>query len=78
VILDAAEPNFGGAEKMVTVFFRMSRSMRNRSTSRRRRAISADWSPELPACGGIACVSGRDDAPAGTLAALRQLRSIDG
>jgi hypothetical protein len=52
--------------------------MRNRSTSRRRRAISADWSAGLPACGGVACVSGRDDAPAGTPTALRQLRSIDG
>jgi len=79
VIFDEAELHFGGSEKMATVFFRMSRSMRSRWTSRRRRAISANWSSGVPACGATACVLRRCDTPAGTLrTALRHLRNIDG
>jgi hypothetical protein len=41
LVLDEAEFHFGGSEKMRSVFFRISRSMRRRSFSRRRRAFSA-------------------------------------
>jgi hypothetical protein len=47
------EPHFKGSEKMETVFFNISRSMRTRSSSRFRRVISADWSPI--ARGAAAC-----------------------
>ncbi|HVS86947.1 MAG TPA: hypothetical protein VHF01_01865, partial [Candidatus Acidoferrum sp.] len=41
LILDEAEFHRGASEKMRSVFFRISRSMRRRSFSRRRRAFSA-------------------------------------
>ncbi len=41
-ILNDPEPHFRGSEKILTVFFSMSRSMRTRSSSRFKRAISAD------------------------------------
>jgi hypothetical protein len=41
VVLDQAEPHLGGSEKMATAFFKMSRSVRSRSFSRRSREISA-------------------------------------
>src|ERR1700676_4961190 len=49
LILDEAEFHLGASEKMRSVFFRISRSMRRRSFSRRRRAFSAAKS--APACG---------------------------
>ena len=43
-VLDHAEPHFSGPAKIEMDFFKMSRSMRSRSHSRRSRAISAAWS----------------------------------
>ena len=40
LIFDKAEFHFGASEKMRSVFFKISRSMRRRSFSRRRRAFS--------------------------------------
>ena len=54
LILDDAEFHFSGSEKMRSVFFKISRSMRRRSFSRRRRAFSAARS--TPAGGIAACV----------------------
>src|ERR1700756_2186283 len=48
-------------------FFKMSRSMRSRSFSRCKRAISAAWSAD----GGAACVVGRRDASVGSRPAPR-------
>ena len=44
MLLDEAEPHFGISAKMPIAFFRTSRSIRVRSSSRRSRAISAAWS----------------------------------
>src|SRR3569832_789976 len=41
MLLDEAKPHFGTSAKMPMAFFKMSRSMRVRSSSRRSRAISA-------------------------------------
>jgi hypothetical protein len=68
LILDDAEFHFGGSEKMRSVFFKISRSMRRRSFSRRRRAFSAAKS--TPAGGIAACVLGRRGDPALLLAVL--------
>ena len=62
LILDDAEFHFGGSEKMRSVFFKISRSMRKRSFSRRRRAFSVAKS--TPAGGIAACVLGRRGDPA--------------
>ncbi len=48
-------------------FFKMSRSMRSRSFSRCKRAISAAWSAD----GSVACVVGRRDAAVGSRLAPR-------
>src|SRR4051794_21237283 len=71
-----AELHLGGSEKMATVFFRMSRSMRSRSFSRRSREISAAGSgTEGEAEAAIGC--GADPACPPMLR-VRQLRSIEG
>src|SRR5262245_50283607 len=62
LIFDEAESHFGGSEKMRSVFFKISRSMRRRSFSRRRRVFSAARS--TPAGGIAACVLGRRGDPA--------------
>src|SRR5215210_2893143 len=41
MLVDEVEPHFAPTPKMVTVFFRISRSIRSRSFSRRNRAFSA-------------------------------------
>src|SRR3979411_2503857 len=76
VVLDQAEPHLGGSEKMATAFFKMSRSMRRRSFSRRRRVISeAGSEAQCAADDGIR----RSVAPAFRPSLrLRQLRSIEG
>ena len=51
-IFDEAESQFGPPAKIAIDFFKMSRSMRSRSFSRCRRAISAAWSAD----GSVACV----------------------
>src|SRR5216683_3051306 len=77
MILDEAEPHFGGSEKMATVFFRMSRSIRSRSFSRRSREISTAGSGAE--CGADAVVLGRSAGPAfHPPFRPRQLRSIEG
>src|SRR4051812_36330172 len=76
LILDQAEPHLGGSKKMATAFFKMSRSMRSRSFSRRSREISAARSgTEGAAEAAIGC--GADPACPPMLR-LRQLRSIEG
>src|SRR5215472_16029309 len=76
VVLDQAEPHLGGSEKMATAFFKMSRSVRSRSFSRRSREISAAGSgAECEADAGIGC---RADPAARLPPPLRQLRSIEG
>ena len=62
LIRDEAEFHLGASEKICSVFFRISRSMRRRSFSRRRRAFSATKS--APACGITACVLERRGEPA--------------
>ena len=76
MILDQPEPHLGGSEKMATAFFKMSRSIRRRSFSRRRREISdAESGAECGAGAGI----GRSADPAFRPSLrLRQLRSIEG
>jgi hypothetical protein len=74
LILDDAEFHFGGSEKMRSVFFKISRSMRRRSFSRRRRAFSAAKS--TPAGGIAACVLGRRGDPALLLAVLLILTKV--
>src|SRR4030095_5845678 len=61
-IFDEAEPHFGAPAKIAIDFFKMSRSMRSRSFSRCRRAISAAWSAD----GSVACVVGRRAAAVGS------------
>src|SRR5881392_241430 len=75
VVLDQAEPHLGGSEKMATAFFKMSRSMRRRSFSRRSRAISAVRSGEDVDADVLECNA--VPAPRPSLR-LRQLRSIEG
>src|SRR5947208_148728 len=75
VVLDQAEPHLGGSEKMATAFFKMSRSMRRRSFSRRSRAISAVRSGEDVDADVLECNA--VPAPRPSLR-LRQLRSIKG
>src|SRR6202045_1038843 len=61
-IFDEAEPHFGTPAKIAIDFFKMSRSMRSRSFSRCKRAISAAWSAE----GSVACVVGCRAAAVGS------------
>src|ERR1019366_8916785 len=76
LIRDEAEFHLGASEKMRSVFFKISRSMRRRSFSRRRRAFSAAKS--APACGIAACVLGRHGDPAWPLSFLfRQAHSLE-
>src|SRR4051795_11921494 len=87
VVLDQAEPHLGGSEKMATAFFKMSRSIRSRSFSRRSREISAAGSGT--GCAAAAAVGGGGAGAAAVPAAppppppppplpLRQLRSMRG
>src|ERR1700731_4217355 len=62
LVRDEAEFHLGASEKMRSVFFRISRSMRRRSFSRRRRAFSAAKS--APASGGHALRFGGTGDPA--------------
>src|SRR5271157_1571493 len=62
LVLDETEFHFGASEKMRKVFFKISRSMRRRSFSRRKRAFSVAKS--TPAGGIAACVLGRRGDPA--------------
>ena len=62
LVLDETEFHFGASEKMRKVFFKISRSMRRRSFSRRRRAFSPVKS--LPPGGIAACVLERRGDPA--------------
>jgi hypothetical protein len=66
-IFDEAESHFGPPAKIAIDFFKMSRSMRSRSFSRCRRAISAAWSAD----GSGACVVGRRAAAVGSRPAPR-------
>src|SRR6202043_2251554 len=66
-IFDEAESHFGTPAKIAIDFFKMSRSMRNRSLSRCKRAISAAWSAD----GSVACVVGRRAAAVGSRPAPR-------
>src|SRR5213592_968679 len=66
-IFDEAESHFGPPAKIAIYFFKMSRSMRSRSFSRCKRAISAAWSAD----GSVACVVGRRDAAVGSCPAPR-------
>src|SRR6266567_1091262 len=61
-IFDKAESHFGTPAKIAIDFFKMSRSMRSRSFSRCKRAISAAWSAD----GSVACVVGRRAAAVGS------------
>src|SRR4051794_2156265 len=69
-----AEPHLGASEKIATVFFRMSRSMRSRSFSRRSREISAAGSGTE----GEATIGCGADPAGPAVLRLRQLRSIEG
>src|SRR5450755_3902360 len=66
-IFDEAKSHFGTPAKIAIDFFKMSRSMRSRSFSRCKRAISAAWSAD----GSVACVVGRRDAAVGSSPAPR-------
>src|ERR1700737_3621313 len=61
-IFDKAESHVRTPAKIAIDFFKMSRSMRNRSFSRCKRAISAAWSAD----GSVVCVVGRRDAAVGS------------
>src|SRR4029077_7383502 len=63
-IFDEAKPHFGTPAKIAIDFFKMSRSIRSRSFSRCKRAISAAWSAD----GSVACVVGRAAAVGSRLA----------
>src|SRR5439155_15641319 len=76
VVLDQAEPHLGGSEKMATAFFKMSRSIRSRSFSRRSREISAAGSGTK--CGADAGIGRSADPASRPPLPLRQLRSIEG
>src|ERR1700684_3125112 len=54
MVLDEAEAHIRVPAKIAIDFFKMSRSMRSRSFSSRKRAISAAWSAGI----GAACVVG--------------------
>jgi hypothetical protein len=62
MILDETEAHVRVPAKIAIDFFKMSRSMRSRSFSRRSRAISAAWSAD----GSAACVMGRRGAAVGS------------
>src|ERR1700676_1093904 len=66
-IFDEAESHVRTPAKIAIDFFKMSRSMRSRSFSRCKRAISAAWSAD----GSVACVVGRRDAAVGSRPAPR-------
>src|SRR6266850_2323539 len=66
-ILDEAESHVRTPAKIAIDFFKMSRSIRSRSFSRCRRAISAAWSAD----GSVACVVGRRAAAVGSRPAPR-------
>src|ERR1700738_5028950 len=66
-IFDEAESHVRVPAKIAIDFFKMSRSMRSRSFSRCRRAISAAWSAD----GSVACVVGPRAAPVGSRPAPR-------
>src|ERR1700681_1687047 len=66
-IFDEAKSHFGTPAKITIDFFKMSRSMRSRSFSRCKRAISAAWSAD----GSVACVVGRRAAAVGSRPAPR-------
>src|SRR6201998_4146340 len=66
-IFDEAESHFWTPAKIAIDFFKMSRSMRSRSFSRCKRAISASWSAD----GSVACVVGRRVAAVGSSRAPR-------
>lgn len=76
VVRDDAEPHLGGPEKMAMAFSKMSRSICARSSSFRRRRISAG-SPD-----GVGMASparaGMGTRPAGVLGRPRQARRIEG
>src|SRR5258705_7703343 len=61
-IFDEAKSHFGTPAKIAIDFFKMSRSIRSRSFSRCKRAISAAWSAD----GSVACVVGRRAAAVGS------------
>src|SRR6202790_3176654 len=61
-IFDEAEFHFGTPAKIAIDFFKMSRSIRSRSFSRCKRAISAAWSAD----GSVPCVVGRRAAAVGS------------
>jgi hypothetical protein len=81
VLVDEGEPHFGVSEKMPMAFFKMSRSMRVRSSSRFSRAISAAWSAgdgsddAAAADDPAACPARERGCPPCWIA--RQLRSIE-
>ena len=66
-IFDEAESHARVPAKIAIDFFKMSRSMRSRSFSRCKRAISAAWSAD----GSVACVVGRRAAAVGSRPAPR-------
>jgi len=66
-IFDEAESHVRVPAKIAIDFFKMSRSMRSRSFSRCKRAISAAWSAD----GSAACVVGRRVAAVGSSRAPR-------
>src|SRR5689334_9103051 len=66
-IFDEAKSHFGAPAKIAIDFFKISRSIRSRSFSRCKRAISAAWSAD----GGVACVVGRRVAAIGSSRAPR-------
>src|ERR1700674_1370260 len=66
-IFDEAESHVRVPAKIAIDFFKMSRSIRSRSFSRCRRAISAAWSAD----GSVACVVGRRAAAVGSRPAPR-------
>src|SRR6202007_1876584 len=66
-IFDEAESHVRTPAKIAIDFFKMSRSMRSRSFSRCKRAISAACSAD----GSVACVVGRCDAAVGSRPAPR-------
>src|SRR5882672_3962651 len=69
-IFDEAESHVRVPAKIAIDFFKMSRSMRSRSFSRCKRAISAAWSAD----GTVACVVGRHAADAGSCRTLSTQR----
>ena len=78
VVLDEAEPHLGGSEKMLMAFFKMSRSCRVRSNSRRSRAISAVCSSGLAGM-AVPDTAGAPDRERGGCpwATRRQFRSTE-